>query len=48
MVHKDLNAGFRSSSSQESFVADRLSDMNQNLDKIRKLIQAAELVGSCG
>lgn len=37
MMHKDLSMAFRSSK-QESFIAERLNDMNQNLDKTRKLI----------
>lgn len=47
MMHKDLNPGFRSSK-QESFIGERLSEMNENLDKTRKLIEAAELVSNCG
>lgn len=41
MVHKDLSPAFKSSSSQESFVAYRLTELNENLDKIRKLIEAS-------
>lgn len=47
MIHKDLSPAFRSSN-KESFIAERLSDMNQNLDKIRKLIEVGELVSNCG
>lgn len=47
LMHKDLSVSFRTSK-QESFIAERLNDMNQNLDKVRKLIEAGELVSNCG
>ncbi len=47
MIHKDLSPTFKSSPSQESFVAERLTDLNESLDKIRKLIETTELVKNC-
>ena len=41
MIHKDLNPNFKPSANQESFAAERLSDLNENLDKIRNLIETA-------
>ena len=48
MVHKDLSAAFKSTNSQESFVAERLQELSSNLDKVRKIIEGAELVANCG
>jgi hypothetical protein len=48
MVHKDLSASLKSTTIQESFVAERLQELNSNLDKVRKVIEGGELVANCG
>jgi hypothetical protein len=48
MVDKDLSASSKTTNGQQSFVAQRLEEISSNLDKVRKIIEGAEIVANCG